>query len=345
MKSLAAVGEFPFIEAIRRLAEPYAARRRESTAGRAARRDIVLGIGDDAACVRLRRNAVVTVDCVVEGVHFRREWMRPAELGRRAFRAAVSDLSACGAAPRFALLALTMPPAFPVAEALGFVRGLVRDGEGVGVALVGGNVSAAPVFTATLTIIGEAGPRLLRRDQARVGDVIYVTGPLGGSAAGVALLERGAAKGPLQTLYRRPPLRVEAGRALATRREIGAVIDVSDGLVQDLSHVCRASGVSALIDVAAVPMPPALARLHGGRGQGLLADPRRLALAGGEDYELLFTVRARTAETGSVEKLLAGSGCRAHRIGRVVRRGRAAVFDAADGRALAGGFTHFGGRK
>ena len=178
----------------------------------------MLGIGDDAACVRLRRDAVVTADCVVEGVHFRRGWMRPAELGRRAFRAAVSDLAACGAAPRFALLALTMPPAFPVAEALGFVRGLVRDGEGVGVALVGGNVSAAPVFTATLTIIGEAGPRLLRRDQARVGDVIYVTGPLGGSAAGVALLERGVSKGPLQTLYRRPPLRVEAGRALARMR-------------------------------------------------------------------------------------------------------------------------------
>lgn len=339
MKSLAALGEFPFIEAIRRIVAASAARRG------AARRDIVLGIGDDAACVRLRRDAVVTVDCIVEGVHFRRGWMRPVELGRRAFRAAVSDLSACGASPRFALLALTMPPTLAVQEALGFVRGLVRDAEGVGVALVGGNVSAAPVFTATLTIIGEAGPRVLRRDAARVGDAIYVTGPLGGSAAGIFLLERGVTRGPLQTIHRRPPLRVDAGRALARIRGVGAVIDVSDGLVQDLSHVCEASRVSAMLDVASVPMPPALARLAGEHGAKRIADPRRLALAGGEDYELLFTVRRTTADSGRVEKLLAESGCGAHRIGRVVRRRRDAVLDAASERAIAGGFTHFGGRK
>jgi thiamine-monophosphate kinase len=339
VKSLAALGEFPFIEAIRRLAAASTKRCDD------ARRGIVLGIGDDAACVRLRRDAVVTVDCVVDGVHFRRDWLRPVELGRRAFRAAVSDLSACGATPRFALLALTMPPAFSATEALGFVRGLVRDAEGVGVALVGGNVAAAPVFTATLTILGEAGPRLLRRDEARAGDAIYVTGPLGGSAGGIMLLEAGRARGPLQSIYRCPPLRVEAGRALARMRGVGAVIDVSDGLVQDLSHICEASGVSAMVDVASVPMPPALARLAGYPGAGRIADPRRLALAGGEDYELLLTVRAKTAGSGRVEKLLGASGCRAHRVGRIVARRRHAVLDAASGRALAGGFTHFGGHK
>jgi thiamine-monophosphate kinase len=339
VKSLAALGEFPFIEAIRRIVAVSAARRGQP------RRDIVLGIGDDAACVKLRRDAVVTVDCVVEGVHFRRGWMRPVELGRRAFRAAVSDLSACGASPRFAVLALTMPPALPVPEALGFVRGLVRDAEGVGVALVGGNVSAAPIFSATLTIIGEAGPRVLRRDAACVGDAIYVTGPLGGSAAGVLLLERGIARGPLQRIHRQPPLRVDVGRALARLRGVGAVIDVSDGLVQDLSHICEASGVSAMIDVASVPMPPALARLARKGGAGPIADPRRLALAGGEDYELLLTVRAKTADSGRVETLLTASGCGAHRIGRIVRRRHDAVLDDASGRAIAGGFTHFRGRK
>lgn len=339
MKSLAALGEFPFIEAIRRIAVASSERCGDT------RRGIVLGIGDDAACLRLRRDAVVTVDCVVEGVHFRREWMRAVELGRRAFRAAVSDLSACGATPRFSLLALTMPPAFPVVDALGFVRGLVRDGADVGVALVGGNVAAAPVFTATLTIIGEAGPHLLRRDEARAGDVIYVTGPLGGSAAGVVLLERGVARGPLQAIHRRPPLRVAAGRALSRLRGIGAVIDVSDGLVQDLGHVCESSDVSAMVDVESVPMPKALARADAERGPRRIADPRRLALTGGEDYELLFTVRARTAESGRVEEALAAAGCGAHRIGRVIERGRHAVLDASNGRALAGGFTHFGGRK
>jgi len=342
VRSLAAVGEFPFIEAIRRLVDASSARR---AGGRRERRDVVLGIGDDAACLRLRRDAVVTVDCVVEGVHFRGGWLRPSELGRRAFRAAVSDLSACGAIPRFALLALTMPPSFPVVQAIGFVRGLVRDAEGVGVTLVGGNVSAARLFTATLTIIGEAGPRLLRRDQARAGDAVYVTGPLGGSAAGVALLERGILRGPLQAIYRRPPLRVQAGRALARLRGIGAVIDVSDGLVQDLSHVCDASGVSAMIDVSSVPIPRALARLADIRGSGRIVDPRRFALAGGEDYELVFTVRDRTTGSSRVEKQLAESGCAAHRIGWVVQRRQYAVFDAATGRPLSGGFAHFGGRK
>jgi thiamine-monophosphate kinase len=123
------------------------------------------------------------------------------------------------------------------------------------------------------------------------------------------------------------------------------VIDVSDGLVQDLSHICEASGVSAKIDVASVPMPPALARLAGARGSGRIADPRRLALAGGEDYELLFTVRGTTADSGRVEALLAGSGCGAHRIGRIVGQGRDAVVDSASGRAIGGGFKHFGGRK
>jgi thiamine-monophosphate kinase len=281
---------------------------------------------------------------MVEGVHYRRRWIRPVDLGRRAFRAAVSDLSACGAQPRFALLALTMPARFPVAEALGFVRGMVRDGEGIGVELVGGNVSAAPVFSATLTIIGEAGPCLLRRDNARAGDVIYVSGPLGGAAAGVMLLEKGVEKGPLQTRFRRPPLRVGLGRALTKLHGVGAVIDVSDGLVRDLSHICDASRVSAMIDVSAVPMPATLTRMETKRGWGLTG-PRRLALGGGEDYELLFTVRAGTAETGRVEKLLAANGCKAYRIGRVVGRRRAPVIDAASGRKILGGFTHFGGRK
>jgi len=344
VKSLAAVGEFPFIEAIRRLTV-HTGKRPAGRTRKTAQSGVVVGIGDDAACVRCRRDVVVTVDCVVEGVHFRRGWMQPLDLGKRAFRAAVSDLSACGAKPSFSLLALTMPPRFPVAEALGFVRGVVRDGERVGVALVGGNVSAAPVFSATLTILGEAGAQVLRRDQARAGDAIYVSGPLGGAAAGVLLLERGAMRGPLQTMYRRPPLRVDLGRALARLVGIGAVIDISDGLVQDLAHVCDASGLSAMLDVSAVPMPRALARLGTRGNRGLLAHAKRLALAGGEDYELLFTVRAETGESGRVERLLARHGCEAHRIGRMVRRRRIGVIDAATGREVSGGFTHFGGRR
>lgn len=327
MSTLGSVGEFPFIAAIRRIV------------GDAPGRGVILGIGDDAACLRLRRDVVVTVDSVVEGVHFETDWLTGRELGRRALRVAVSDLSASGADPRHALLALAMPSTFPLAYALGFVRGLVREGESVGVALVGGNVSAAPVFSATLTAIGETGPRLLRRDQARVGDAIYVTGELGGAAAGVELLSHGHSRGPLQDAYRLPPERVRVGRALARLPGIGAVIDVSDGLVQDLTHVCRASEVSAVLDVAAVPMPSALGAI------GDAAARQRFALTGGEDYELLFTARATPATSKRLRSSLARAGCRVREIGRIVRRSRVAVSDSVDGLALEGGYAHFGDKR
>jgi thiamine-monophosphate kinase len=332
VKSLAAVGEFELIAAIRRIAESH------------RHHGVVLGIGDDAACVRVRGDAVLTVDSMVEGVHYQRDWLTPRELGSRLLRITVSDLAATGATPRFALLALGMPPSLLMRDATAFVRGLVAETERVGAALVGGNVTAAPVFTASLTLVGEAGPRLLRRDAARVGDVVYLSGPVGAAAAGVAALLAGDRGGPLHAAYRRPPLRVESGKALARAADVGAVIDVSDGLVQDLSHVCRASKVSAALDVASIPLAPALRRAVGGRGRNrALHDPLRYALAGGDDYELLFTLRPKAAAAGKVDAALTRTGCRPRPIGRIVRRLSDPVVDEHDGTPLAGGFDHFGG--
>jgi thiamine-monophosphate kinase len=333
VKTLASIGEFPFIEAIAKLAR----------AGRS--RGVVVGIGDDAACLRLRRDAVVTVDAVVEGVHFRRQWLSAQQLGRRALRAALSDLSACGATPCFALLALTLRPGAPLADARGFVSALIGEGRKRGLALVGGNVSAGPAFSATLTLVGERGRRFLRRDTARAGDGIYVTGPLGGAAAGVALLKAGELRGPLQNAYRVPPVRVAAGIELTRITGIGAVIDVSDGLVQDLSHVCKASHVSAEIDVTSIPLPPALRRKTSTRSRGRKSiDPRAFALFGGDDYELLFTLRSPARRSQVVLDALERTGCKVRRIGRIVPENRIPVCAAADGAALTGGFSHFGKR-
>lgn len=330
MKTLTSTGEIEFIEAIRRIAR----------SGR--QRGVALGIGDDAACVRVGADVVVTVDAAVEGVHFRPGWIGPRALGCRTFRAAVSDLSAMGAEPRFLLLALTLRADSRREDSLEFVRGLVAEAAAAGVSLVGGNVSAGPVFSATLTVIGRRGPRLLRRDGARPRDTIYVTGPLGGAAAGISLLERGEERGTLQNLYRRPPLRITAGRALARLAGIGAVIDVSDGLVQDLSHVCAASRTSARLDVDAVPLSAALRRFAIEHPRSRVERAARdFVLSGGDDYELIFTVRPGRARAAAIVRALARAGAGAHAIGRIVERGSALVRDDADGSPLSGGYEHW----
>ena len=322
MKSLASLGEFQFIEAIARLA-----------ARKGSRRGVILGIGDDAAQLRLGGDAIVTVDNLIEGVHFRRAWLTPAELGRRALRVAVSDIAACGATPRFVLLALSAPSSYVAADALALVHALVRDAASIGATLVGGNLSRAPVLTITVTIIGAAGPRVLTRAAARRGDTIYVSGALGGAAAALRRLEREparrAAKSGKAALapYRKPPLRVDLGLRLAALRTVGAAIDVSDGLVQDLAHLCKASGVSAELDVAAVP---------------LAAGARHTdALFGGDDYELLFTARPGAASHRAVLAACRAVKRRAIPIGRIVARRRARVVASDDGRELTGGYTHF----
>ncbi len=326
MKSLASLGEFPFIEAIARRA-----RSKNSARG------VVVGIGDDAAQLRLGRDAIVTVDTLIEGVHFRRAWLSPSELGRRAFRVAVSDIAACGADPRFVLLALAAPAAYPARDALALVHGLVKDAGSVGAALVGGNVSRCQVLTITVTVIGENGARFLARDCARIGDLIYVTGPLGGAANALKQLDKkrgsrsasraSTSAATLLAAYRKPPLRIATASALGRLSPIGAAIDVSDGLVQDLGHVCSASGVSAEIAPAAVPVA---------RG-ATLAD----ALYGGDDYELLFTARPGAATERAVAAACSKTKCRAVLIGRVVPRGRANVVSSKDGCPLAGGYSHF----
>ena len=274
-------GEFGLIERIALLA------------GRTTGADVVLGIGDDAAILRLRagEDLVVTTDAAVAGVHFRFDQETPRIAGRRAALGCLSDLAAMGARPLGLLLAFGLPPALPAAVALGLVRGVLAESRRAGAPLVGGNVTRARDVSLTLTALGAVRRgRALRRDRGRAGDRLFVTGALGRSA-----FER--ACGQVRTA---PAARIAAGRRLARLPGVGACIDLSDGLAADLMHLCRASGVAARLEPASVPLPRGFAAACARKG----LDPRWLALAGGEDYELLFSARRRGPTEAELERHL-----------------------------------------
>jgi thiamine-monophosphate kinase len=262
------LGEFGLIGRIARLT------------GRTTGAEVVLGIGDDAAILRLRagEELVVTTDAAVEGVHFRLDQESARVAGRRAAAGCLSDLAAMGARPLGLLLAFGLPPSLPAATALGLVRGVVDESRRTAAPLVGGNVTRARDVSLTLTALGAVyRGSALRRDRGRAGDRLFVSGVLGRSA-----LER--ARGRVRTI---PEPRIEAGRRLARLPAAGACIDLSDGLASDLMQLCLASRVAARIEPASLPLPRGYAAACARRR----LDPLRLALAGGEDYELLFSVR------------------------------------------------------
>jgi len=274
--------------------------------------DVTLGVGDDAAVLKVDGHLAVTVDTLVAGVHFP-DGMAPHVLGYRLLAVNLSDLAAMGARPRWCTLALTLPSADEL-WLDGFSRGLFELAERHGVSLVGGNLARGPM-TLTLQLMGSVEPRnMLTRGGGHVGDDVYVTGTLGDSAAGIALiLERsdapqGSAAAALEARFYRPMPRVGAGLALGPLAT--AAIDVSDGLLADLGHICKASGCGAAIDVERVPLSAELLSLF--PPQEALAH----ALGGGEDYELCFTAPPSRAE--EVEAALEAASTPVQRIGQLV---------------------------
>jgi len=220
---------------------------------------------------------------MVEGVHFRWRTSSPSVVGRRLLAANLSDLAATGARPRGCLLSIQTPVSLSVERLLGVVRGLAKDGSRLSCPLIGGNVSRADQTSFSLTLTGSVRRgRALSRGRARAGDRLFVTGTLGRSALELARAER--RRVPIRRV---PEPRLEAGRALAELTTTGGCIDVSDGLLADLRHLLEASEVGADLDLARVPRPRGFAAACVSLGQ----DPTRLLLAGGEDYELLFTMR------------------------------------------------------
>ena len=273
----------------------------------ATRADVVLGIGDDAALLAPPpgRQLVVTADTLNDGVHFPRG-TSPADVGWKALAVNLSDLASMGAEPAWCTLSLSLPQSDP-AWIEGFLDGFLDLAEQHGIALVGGDTTRGPLSIA-VTAMGLVEPgRALRRDGARVGDEVWVTGTLGDAAGGLALLDREPVPA-LRARLDRPTPRVAAGRALVGIAT--ACVDVSDGLLADLGHVCARSHVAAHIDVNALPASAALREAFGE------ADRIALQASGGDDYELCFTAPADAgADIGAVSAQL---GLRITRIGRIV---------------------------
>ncbi|MDH3202291.1 MAG: thiamine-phosphate kinase [Myxococcales bacterium] len=292
--------------------------------------EVIVGIGDDAAVIDFGgRPTIVTVDAQVEGVHFRRDLISCRELGRRAVIAAASDVWAMASTPSGAVIALTLPNGFADADYRELIEGIAEASELTGARIIGGNLSHGHSLSITTTVFGLPEAKPIMRSGARPGDRIYVTGELGGAALGLALLQAGASDlenaESFVARWRRPPVHGRIVQELA--RCATSTIDISDGCLQDLQHVCAASGVGAVIYAKDLPKAPGYLKLC----KTLDLDPVELALTGGEDYELLFTAPADAA------------GIPATSIGEIVRAREVQVLDD-EGRPIQfdrPGYRHF----
>jgi thiamine-monophosphate kinase len=330
---LSRVGEFGLIERIRKAAHK----------GRGVR----VGIGDDAAWLDcLGRTLLVTTDLLIEGVHFDLRWISFYALGYKTLAVNLSDIAAMGGTPAFLTLSLGIPADFESEDIEEFYRGIRDLAARSGVSLVGGDTSAAERFFISAALIGHSPRRPVLRSGARAGDDLYITGTLGDSALGLDLLKKKkvspkSKRGPAAYLIRRhhfPSARLKAGARLARAGLAKAMIDVSDGLVQDLGHLCKASGVGAEVWADALPLSPAYRTLAGAK--------RAYALSGGEDYELLFA--ARPEDSRKLEKIRRQLGSRITRIGKCRAAARGiGVFDGR-GRSVPVprmGYDHFKGKS
>ena len=329
---IAELGEFGLIERIARLTgEP---------------RGAVVGIGDDAAVLDTGgpRLVLATIDIQVEGRHFVKERTTARELGRRTAAINLSDIGAMGGEPRWALVSLALPPDLDVGWVDDLYAGLTEELGGYGAAVIGGNLSSSDSIVLDLALLGEVERgRVLTRGGARPGDAVFVTGSLGASAAGRAALDMALdasypATAACIRAHLTPTPRVREGAAIAATGLATAMLDLSDGLSSDIGHLCDQSGVGVALNIGALPIS-AQARAV---ASWLKLRPLELAVAGGEDYELLFTAPPE-AEAALVAAVRAVSSTLVTCIGLIL--------PAADGRWLsdglasqpltAGGWDHF----
>jgi len=281
-----------------------------SIAAEAGSSDLLKGIGDDCAVVDRdgRRAWLLTLDTLIESVHFDCAFHPPQKLGRKAVSVNVSDIGAMGGKPLFALMSVGMPRGFDPDWFQAFAQGVAEACKEYGCLLIGGDTVASPQgLNFSLTLIGEAErERVVYRSGALAGDTIWVSGPLGWAAAGLELLQRGIEGrdetfAPLYEKHLNPRARVELGSRLGASGLVHAMMDLSDGLATDLAHLCAASGVRGQVHAENIPGIALLtqaARLTG-------HDPLAWAISGGEDFELLFT---STPESDS-EILHIGHAC------------------------------------
>jgi thiamine-monophosphate kinase len=304
---LSQLGEFGLIDRIRRTAP----------AGPGVR----IGIGDDAAWIASSSgSSLVTADLLIEDVHFDLRWTSLFDLGYKSLAVNLSDIAAMGGVPTYAILSLGIPVSFDSNDIDNLYRGINTLARQCGVSIVGGDTNFAKSLIISVCVIGGPPPQPVRRSGAKVGHDIYVTGTLGDSALGLKLLQRKSPrmkqKSPFAQLLKRhhqPTPRIAAGVLLARQKLATAMIDVSDGLLQDLGHICQASRIGAMIWEARLPLSRAYRAIAG-------RDGTHYALSGGEDYELLFC--ARPSDRARIAKLERRVGLTITRIGICVRANR-----------------------
>ena len=310
--------------------------------------DQTVGIGDDCAVFRPQRGheILVTCDCMVEGRHYLPEHTTPFDLGRRAMVQNISDIGAMGGTPRYAIVSLGLRGDLAVAAVESMYRGFLAETNPLGARILGGNITKSDSMFIDITVIGEVAEGCsMLRSTARIGDVILVTGFPGQAAAGLQLLLKanehdGLHENPVVQAYNRPEHRAREGQAIAQAGGASAMIDTSDGFLGDLGHICRKSGVGALLYWEKLPVSDGLrgAAAHLGR------DPYDLVLGQSDDYELIVT-----CPRGNVDRVRATiatvSDLLVTEVGRIETAAhgiRVVLPDGTTRSVTAAGWDHFG---
>jgi thiamine-monophosphate kinase len=308
---------------------------------------VVTGIGDDAAVTTLTpgMQLLTSTDMLLEGVHFRRSWHDPYHLGRKALAVNISDIAAMGGIPRWCLLSLSIPPDTSIDFLDEFTRGYLSMAAEHNVSLIGGDTcSSCSGLVISVTIMGEQfSEHILRRSGACPGDDIWVTGTLGDAALGLKLLQQQPRlheqEGEVHLIARLldPTPRIAAGSALALSGLVTSMIDVSDGLLSDFGHIAEMSGVGGTIQLANLPLSDVFMSVS----KSISPFPHHLALSGGEDYELCFTVSPVHRE--KIAGIIKNCGIHAVPVG-IVTSSKEVVVVNNDGNRYSethSGFNHF----
>ncbi len=307
------IGEFGLIDHLAKIT--YSSRDQSQ----ASWQKLLVGIGDDAAAWQVDSSTeLATIDSLIQNVHFSLDSISFTELGQKALAASLSDIAAMGGVPRYALVSLTLPGSSELDDITALYEGMTEMAEKFGVAIVGGDSSRASLVTITIAVLGSLkNKHLLIRSGARVGDKVAVSGYLGGASAGEEMLRKKLKLDPeagiyLKNAFLRPNPRIAEGQLLV-ESGVKTAIDISDGLISDLSHICKASQVNARIEVDSIPIHAAVKSNFGSRSL-------ELALGGGEDYELLFTAKAEV-----IRKIQKTVSCPITIIGEITAKGKGVI--------------------